>query len=252
MENIVTTNKSVKVVPPAKLTLSLRLKGRREDGYHFIESEMVTIDLVDSVFIKEGERKVTYEGEYPINPHAKEDLVLRALNFLDVDLVVTVSKSIPPQGGLGGGSGNAATVLRYFGYTDLEKAVKLGADVPFNIKGGRARVGGIGEIVEPLTYKEKTFTLLTPDVGCSTTEVYKKWDHLGGPKGENGNDLEQAALQVRPELSKWRDKLEKHTGLKPKLAGSGSTWFVEGYFPGQGFITARTLPSFDKTSPSEL
>ena len=73
-----------------------------------------------------------------------------------------------------------------------------------------------------------------------------------GPKGENGNDLEQAALQVRPELSKWRDKLEKHTGLKPKLAGSGSTWFVEGYFPGQGFITARTLPSFDKTSPSEL
>ena len=247
MENIVTANKGVKVVSPAKLTLSLRITGRREDGYHFIESEMVTIDLVDSVFIKEGERKVTYEGEYPIKPHANEDLVLRTLNFLDVDSVVTVSKSIPPQGGLGGGSGNAATVLRYFGYTDLEKAVKLGADVPFNIKGGRARVRGIGEIVEPLTYKEKTFTLLTPDVGCSTTEVYKKWDQLGGPKGETGNDLE-----IRPELSQWRDKLEKHTGLKPKLAGSGSTWFVEGYFPGQGFITARTLPSFDETLPSEL
>ena len=86
-----TTNKSVKVVSPAKLTLSLRIKGRREDGYHFIEAEMVTIDLVDSVFIKEGERKVTYEGVYPINPHAKEDLVLRTLNFLDVDSVVTVS-----------------------------------------------------------------------------------------------------------------------------------------------------------------
>ena len=70
-----TVNKGVKVVSPAKLTLSLRITGRREDGYHFIESEMVTIDLVDSVFIKEGERKVTYEGEYPINPHAKEDLV---------------------------------------------------------------------------------------------------------------------------------------------------------------------------------
>ena len=51
-----TVNKGVKVVSPAKLTLSLRITGRREDGYHFIESEMVTIDLVDSVFIKEGER----------------------------------------------------------------------------------------------------------------------------------------------------------------------------------------------------
>ena len=252
MENTVRTNKGVKVISPAKLTLSLRIIGRREDGYHFIESEMVTIDLIDTVFFKKGVRKVTYEGEYPIKPHAEEDLILKALNFLDIDSEVTVSKSIPPQGGLGGGSGNAAAVLRYFGYTDLKKAVKLGADVPFNIKGGRSRVGGIGENIEPLTYKEKTFTLLTPDVGCSTIEVYKKWDQLGGPKGENGNDLERAALEVHPELSQWRDKLEQHTGLTPKLAGSGSTWFVEGYFPGQGFITARTLPAFDETSPSKL
>ena len=245
------SNETVEVLSPAKLTLSLRITGQREDGYHFIEAEMVTIDLADSMVFRKGKRAVTYQGAYPIQPPSEQDLVMRALNFLDEDLAVTVEKRIPPQGGLGGGSGNAAAVLRYFQYRDAEAAVKLGADVPFNLNGGRALVRGVGEVVEPLQYQEKAFTLLTPPVGCSTADVYRKWDDLGGPAGPNGNDLELAALSVCPELSVWSDELEKHTGVKPKLAGSGSTWFVEGHFPGEGFITAQTLQSFAEESAQE-
>ncbi|MEC7923719.1 MAG: 4-(cytidine 5'-diphospho)-2-C-methyl-D-erythritol kinase [Actinomycetota bacterium] len=236
----------VEVLSPAKLTLSLRITGQREeDGYHLIQSEMVTIDLVDSISIEEGGRRVIYKGLYPIEPAPDEDLVLRALNLLDVDVTVTVHKLIPPKGGLGGGSGNAAAILRHFGFTDPKSAVQLGADVPFNLCGGRAIVRGIGEIIEQRPFEERIFTLLMPTFGCSTAAVYEKWDQLGGPSGQNGNDLEPAAVELHPELSKWRDKLEKHSGEKPKLAGSGSTWFVEGDYPGEGFVIARSLPPTD-------
>ena len=237
-----TEGKITDVVSPAKLTLSLQITGQREDGYHFIKSEMVTIDLFDSMSFEKGERSVVYSGEYPIDPEPEKDLVLRALDLLNVDAAVTVNKKIPPKGGLGGGSGNAAAVLRHHGFFDIEKALELGADVPFNLRGGRAIVQGIGEIIEPRPYEERYFTLLIPNLGCSTIEVYKKWDELGGPKGENGNDLEPAALLVQPELYKWRDKLKTHSGLKPNLAGSGSTWFVEGHYPGNGFVTVKSLP----------
>ncbi len=71
--------------------------------------------------------------------------------------------------------------------------------------------------------------------------VYRQWDAMGGPTGENGNDLEPAALAVEPRLARWRDRLRSATGVEPRLAGSGSTWFVEGEFAGAG-IVVRTLP----------
>jgi len=85
--------------------------------------------------------------------------------------------------------------------------------------------------VEALPFESRLFTLLTPPVAVSTAAVYARWDELGGPTGENGNDLEPAALAVEPRLALWRDELGKATGLTPRLAGSGSTWFVEGAFP---------------------
>lgn len=78
---------------------------------------------------------------------------------------------------------------------------------------------------------------------CSTPEVYRAWDDLGGPVGDNGNDLEPAALVVAPELARWRDELRDATGIRPRLAGSGSTWFVEGDYPGEGRVVAHTSPS---------
>jgi 4-diphosphocytidyl-2-C-methyl-D-erythritol kinase len=104
-------------------------------------------------------------------------------------------------------------------------------------------VTGVGEVLEPLPFEPCTFTLLTPPLQCSTAAVYQAWDELGGPAGEGGNDLEPAALEVEPELARWRDLLGDATGRRPVLAGSGSTWFVEGDFPGEGRVVVRTLPA---------
>ena len=116
-----------------------------------------------------------------------------------------------------------------------------GADVAFCLVGGRARVRGMGEIIEPLPHLAQTFTLLTPPFGCSTPAVYRTWDELGGPVGANGNDLEAAAIAWEPRLAGYRDALADATGRVPRLAGSGSTWYVEGSFPGRGRVVARAV-----------
>jgi 4-diphosphocytidyl-2-C-methyl-D-erythritol kinase len=155
---------------------------------------------------------------------------------------VQVTKVIPPGAGLGGGSSDAAAILAAAGFSDLSRSAALGADIAFCLDGGRARVTGIGEIIEPRPYLDQTFTLLSPPVHCSTPAVYRAWDELGGPIGADGNDLEAAALAVMPELARWRDHLSEHTEVRPRLAGSGSTWFVEGEFPGDEMVIARSTP----------
>ena len=157
---------------------------------------------------------------------------------------MTLRKRIPAGGGLGGGSSNAATVLRWAGCDDLAIATALGADVPFCLRGGRARVRGIGEMLEPLPYVDHTITLAMPPFGCSTPAVYTAWDDLGGPTADGPNDLEPAALVVEPRMAAFRDALGDATGITPQLAGSGSTWFVPGAHPGEGRIVARTIPAY--------
>src|SRR5699024_6097241 len=120
---------------------------------------------------------------------------------------------------------------RWAGCHDPAAAAVLGADVPFCLVGGRARVTGIGEIVEPRPHRDRVFTILTPPFGCSTPAVYRAWDALGGPTGVDRNDLQAAAITVEPRLARWRDRLGDATGAEPVLAGAGSTWFVEGAFP---------------------
>src|SRR5205807_10542471 len=107
---------------------------------------------------------------------------------------------IPAGAGLGGGSADAAAVLRWAGVSDMALAASLGADVPFCLLGGRARVSGIGEVVEPLPVEHREFTLLTPPLHVSTLAVYRMWDQLGGPVADGPNDLEPAALAVEPGL----------------------------------------------------
>lgn len=228
---------------PAKLTVSLRVTGVRADGYHLIDAEMVTLDLADELAITDGDGLVvrtadgTDVGEVPPDD---DNLVRRALALVGRTAHVTLTKRIPPGAGLGGGSADAAAVLRWAGHTDLDAAATIGADVPFCLVGGRARVRGIGEVVEPLEPRPRTFTLLTPPFGCSTPAVYRAWDALGGPTADGPNDLEPAALVVEPRLAEWRDRLGDATGRTPVLAGSGSTWFVEGAFDGPGLVVART------------
>jgi len=228
----------------AKLTVSLRVTGVRDDGYHLLDAEMVSLDLADVLTVSAGDGlEVVPAGGGSAVPPDADNLVARALGLVGRRAHVRLEKRIPAGAGLGGGSADAAAVLRWAGLTDLDAAARLGADVPFCLVGGRARVRGIGELVEPLPYEPRTFTLLTPPFGCSTLEVYRAWDRLGGPVGDNGNDLEPAALEVEPRLGEWRDRLAEATGCRPRLAGSGSTWFVDGAHPGDGRVVVRAVPT---------
>jgi 4-diphosphocytidyl-2-C-methyl-D-erythritol kinase len=161
------------------------------------------------------------------------NLVARALRLAGREAHVHVHKAIPHGGGLGGGSADAAAVLRWaeFGTTPdrLADAARLGADIAFCLVGGRARVRGIGELIEPLPPLERDITLVIPPLTVSTPAAYRAWDELGGPRADGPNDLEPAAVAVVPELARWRDRIADCCGARPVLAGSGATWFVLGH-----------------------
>jgi 4-diphosphocytidyl-2-C-methyl-D-erythritol kinase len=232
----------VTLLASAKLTLSLRITGVRPDGYHLIDAEMVTLDLADRLELGPGDGLVIEGDAGRAVPPGNENLVLRALAMVGRTAGVRLHKAIPPGAGLGGGSADAAAVLRWAGVSDPSLAVRLGADVPFCLMGGRARVRGVGEDVEPLPFDEiagRAYTLLVPPLHVATSTVYRAWDALGGPAGDNGNDLEPAALAVEPALARWRDRLGDASGSTPRLAGSGGTWFVEGDHPAAGGMVVR-------------
>lgn len=232
---------------PAKLTLSLRIVGVRDDGFHLVDAEMVSLDLSDAIGLSAGSG-IEVVGASGLGVSTGTDnLVGRALDMVGVGAHASITKRIPAGAGLGGGSSDAAAVLAWGGMTDARLASELGADVAFCLQGGRARVSGIGERIEPLAHVPMTFTLLTPPFGVSTPTVYAAWDQLGGPRGANGNDLEPAALHAYPRLNKWRDELSNISGSQARLAGSGGTWFVEGAFDGSvrgvTLYVAHTLPA---------
>jgi len=229
----------VTVTAPAKLTLSLRVTGVRDDGLHLLDAEMVTIDLADTLTFEPGSG-IAIEDEVcgglgvdhvPVGP---DNLVARALDVARRSAAVRIVKRIPAGAGLGGGSADAAAVLRWADCFDLAVAAGLGADVPFCVRGGRARVTGVGEGVQPLPFEDRSFVLLVPPVSVDTGAVYRQWDQRrirSGGQGDDGpgvNDLEAAAIEVAPTLARWRDELALVTGQRPRLAGSGSSWFVEG------------------------
>lgn len=240
---------------PAKLTRTLRVVGIRDDGYHLLEAEMATVDLADELEIEQGEDGLEIVDEVawilperPIAPGATRaeaagafrgdssagivpggplNLVTRALAATGRRARVRLSKRVPAGAGLGGGSADAAAVLRWAGELDPAVASQLGADVPFCVVGGRAMVTGTGEKIEPLAHEAFTAVLVTPALSVSTADVYRAWDALGGPAGDHENDLEPAALVVEPLLVWWRDLLSDVAGDTPRLAGSGGTWYFE-------------------------
>jgi 4-diphosphocytidyl-2-C-methyl-D-erythritol kinase len=227
-----TTSPPVELAAHAKLTRTLRITGVRDDGYHLIDAEMVSLALCDRLTIDPLRTGIEATGPFADGvPTDASNLVARALDLLDVDARVTIDKQIPHGGGLGGGSTDAATVMHWGGWhTDavgLAEAAQLGADIPFCLVGGRARVTGIGEIVEPLPHVDRTITLIIPPLSISTPAAYRAWDDLGMPTGDGPNDLEVAALMVEPRMAWWRDAIAERIGEPPVLAGSGATWFTE-------------------------
>ena len=229
------------VVAPAKLTVSLRVTGVRPDGYHELDAEMVTLSLADELEIDGEGLGLAVEAAPGVRsgglPGPGHNLVERALAACGRRAAVRLTKRIPLGGGLGGGSADAAAVLRWAGCADPAVAVGLGSDVPFCLVGGRARVEGVGERVTPLPFEARDYLLLLPPFGVDTARVYRAWDV--DPSEDWPNALTAAALAVEPRLAAWRDALGQFAGTEPSLAGSGSTWFVEG--GPAGAATAREL-----------
>ncbi len=232
----------------AKLTRSLRVVGRRDDGYHLLQAEMVTLDLADELEITDrsgsaaaGESELEVVDEVAWTgtgrgagdglagvPSDASNLVLRALEFAGRRARVCLVKRVPAGAGLGGGSADAAAILRWAGAIDPVAAAELGADVPFCISGGRALARGVGELLEPLPAVPLHVVLVTPEIQVSTPVVYRAWDSLGGPVAEGQNDLLPAALVVEPRLGRWISFLAGVAGgEEPALAGSGSTLYFE-------------------------
>lgn len=234
--------------------MSLRIVGVRDDGYHLIDAEMVSLNLCDHIELSDGNSLeiVGPRGAqgWGFERLSENNLVQHALELCGRTAAVRLVKNIPLGAGLGGGSADAAAVLRWAGHADPKSAASIGADVAFCLRGGRAQVRGIGEIVTPLPFVERSVTLLIPPLHCSTSEVYAQWDRLNSPVGNNGNDLEPAALAVYPELRRWRDQLGDATGQRPRLAGSGGTWWVDGEYPGEGRLVAHTVPAVGEASGS--
>ena len=221
---------AITVLAHAKLTLTLRVTGVRDNGYHLIEAEMVSLEWADTLTIDPDGEGITADGPFAAGmPLDEHNLVAKALRLAGRSAAVHLHKAIPHGGGLGGGSSDAAAVLRWAGYTDLAGASRVGADVSFCLVGGRASVRGIGELVEPLEFRPVEFTLVVPPLTISTPAAYRAWDELGGPRADGPNDLEPAALLVEPQLAVWRDRIREAAGVAPRLAGSGATWFLEGH-----------------------
>ncbi len=173
---------------PAKLNLCLHIVGRRADGYHLLQTAFQFIDLCDEITFDERPAGVIERVAGPVDIPADQDLTVRAARLLAEHtgakrgVAIAVNKRIPVQGGLGGGSSNAATVLVALNVLwDLKLStaelaglgLRLGADVPVFVQGQAAWAEGVGEQLTPQDFPEEVYLVVRPDVAVSTAEVFQ-------------------------------------------------------------------------------
>jgi len=241
---------------PAKINLSFEIKGRREDGFHEIETLMAPISLSDRLTIKPGQTTgdINFSCDDSSLPKGEGNLVVRAARLfqratkMGSGVEIVLEKKIPHGAGLGGGSSDAAATL--LGLNELfetplnqkdliELAAEIGSDVPFFILGSAAICRGRGEIVEPAKVPANFKLLLVkPDFGVPTPWAYGRWkDSRELPEVEYApqefsgvhfvNDLERPVFEkfiFLGHLKTWlRCQPEVGAAL---LSGSGSTVFA--------------------------
>jgi len=245
---------------PAKVNLCLYLGGTREDGLHELCSVFAPVSLADRLTVGPAEGaadEVVCTGVEQPDLTARALAALRDAGWRRPPLRIEVDKRIPVAAGLGGGSADAAAVLR-LAVDDLPGealaaiAARLGADVPSQIDPRFALVGGAGERVTPLPEPEAFALVLVPDpVGLSTPEVFAEADRLGLSRGEAElarardellaafatggdvlarrdllvNDLAAAAISLRPEIADAIGALEAAGAPLARVTGSGPTAF---------------------------
>jgi 4-diphosphocytidyl-2-C-methyl-D-erythritol kinase len=256
--------RTLTVAAPAKINLSLDVTGVREDGYHLLRSVMQSIDLSDYLTISliDGPAAIKLTSEEKKLPLDSRNTCYRAAAYwLDLcgssySIIIDLEKNIPSEAGLGGGSSDAAAVLRALNslsgglLTDDElhrAALWTGADVPFCLAGGISLCEGVGEIIEPLpAMPERHLLLLKPYFGLSTPEVFKQLDKMDkselidhkeiipavrqgdwGKLGKlTGNALQQAALALRPDLAEYLEILEETASQMVMMTGSGTCCYA--------------------------
>lgn len=172
---------------PAKLNLFLHITGRREDGYHLLQTVFQLLDFGDEL-----EFEITHDGlitrSYQlVGVSEKQDLVMRAARLLQEEtgmrygVKIHLTKRIPAGGGLGGGSSDAATTLVALNHLwgcglDTDELARLGltlgADVPVFIRGHSAWAEGVGEHLENIELPDYWYVVLTPQINVSTAEVF--------------------------------------------------------------------------------
>ena len=207
---------------PAKLNLELRVLGRRPDGTHEVETVLQAVDLCDRLTIDPAPISTLESSGFAV-PAGADNLVLRAAAAVGLVARFELTKRIPPGAGMGGGSSDAAAVLRAAGGRRGDLAAlagELGADVPFFLAGGRARARGRGEILEPIPPSTGWFAVAWPGFEVGTGAVYRAWDEVGG---DGRNHLFRAACTVDPRLERFARRL----GEGWVMTGSGSAFFRE-------------------------
>jgi 4-diphosphocytidyl-2-C-methyl-D-erythritol kinase len=228
---------------PAKLNLSLRVVGRRPDGFHLLETEMVMLELADRLLLLPGATGLRVEAP-PDDKIPVDDSnlawrgLLAGLGGRPELSCLTLEKRIPAGAGLGGGSSDAAAAWRLGRRAaglpeaaspgDVASLATLGADVPFFAAGAAAAmVTGIGEVVTPLDAPPPDHVILAhPAFRLSTAAVFGELRAADlGAKGRGENDLLAPAMRLRPELGDLMHEVSD-AGGEPRLTGSGSTIFA--------------------------
>ncbi len=228
----------------AKLNLCLAVRGRRADGFHEIESIVQTVDLADHIDIdvRPGAKisvENTLAGVQGPDLAERAAVALLARKGTSRDVRVRIRKGIPAGAGLGGGSSDAAAVLgsvNRLAPPNLGRdalvavAAEIGSDVVLFLDGGRARITGRGEIVEPLSpVRPEVFVVVVPPIHCATADVYATWATHCVPRSAapplGSNDLLPAALAVHPELRRYQAAVARR-GLFSGMSGSGSSFYV--------------------------
>ena len=249
---------------PCKINLFLDIKSKREDGYHLIESLFHTIDLFDIIKIEESkEFKISTSGKYKLNDNEEDNIVAKIFYHfknqmeLKKNYKISIEKNIPTGAGLGGGSSNAATMIKFFleelnikpDNELIESFSKFGADIPFFIKGGLSWVSEIGEKIYSfnftLPYK---IILIYPNINVSTKLAYSKFTENDFNKSDifyiknllekngkiNFNDLyshtynifEKNVFNIEPKIKEYKEKAENEIKRKICMSGSGSSLFA--------------------------
>lgn len=242
---------TIREFAPAKINLALHVTGQRADGFHLLDSLVCFADLGDWITVtKADDLSLTLSGPFSsMVPSGADNLVIRAARLIadGRGARITLEKNLPVASGIGGGSADAAAVLRALArlfkcpLPEQQSLVALGADIPVCLAGGVSRMSGIGEVISPVAEFSGLFGILVnPGVAVSTPLVFQalacksnpdlgvlansmKWrDYLLDQR----NDLQAPAISLVPVVQEVLDRMQDQSGCyMARMSGSGATCF---------------------------